>query len=107
MQAQDPPAPVFGDKSRAQLIAEAEGAHDLAVAGTGHPLTAGGPVERGDRVGGLRQRGELIDVITPELVLQEQRRCGAKRFVGGCRGEQQGHRVNSREERGVHRQRPA
>jgi hypothetical protein len=71
VQAQDPPAPVLGDKSRAQLVAEAEGAYDLAVAGTGGPLTAGGPVERGDRVGGLRQRGEFIDVLTPELVLQE------------------------------------
>jgi hypothetical protein len=70
-------------------------------------MTAGGAVKRGDRVGGLRQRGELIDVLTPELVLQEQWTCGAKRFVGGCRGEQQSHRVNGREERGVDRQHPA
>jgi hypothetical protein len=106
VQAQDAPAPGLGGQNRAQLVAEAEGAHDLAVAGAGGPPTAGGQVERGDRVGGLRQRGELVDVITSELVVQEQWCCGAKRFVGGCRGEQQGHRVNGREERRVHRQHP-
>src|SRR5215471_13363138 len=72
VQAQHSPAPVLCVERGTQLVAEAEGAHDLAVAGTGGPLTTGGPIERGDRVSGLRQRSKLIDIITPELVLQEQ-----------------------------------
>ena len=107
VQAQYAPAPVLCEERSTQLVAEAERAHDLAVAGTSGPLTPGGPIERGDRVSGTRQRGKLIDIIAPELVLQEQFLRCAQWFVGGCGGEQQGHRVNSREERCVHRQHPA
>ena len=87
VQAQHPPAGVAGDEGGAQLVAEAERAHHLPVAGAAGPLAASGPVERADRVGRLGQRDELVDVGAAVLVLQEQGRRGPQRVVRDGRGE--------------------
>jgi hypothetical protein len=64
------------------------------------------PVTERDGAPELRQRSELVDVVTPEVVLKKELCCGAERHVGAARGEQQGHRVDRREERGVYRHHP-
>ena len=107
VQADRAPALLAADEDRAQLIAQAERAHHLPVSGTVRPLAAGGPVERTDRIGRLRQCGELVDVPAAVLVVQEERRRSPQRFLGHGRGEQQGLRVDGAEERRVHRHDPA
>jgi hypothetical protein len=107
VQAHRAPALLAADKNRAQLVAQAERAHHLPVAGAVRPLAAGSPVERADLVGRFGQRSELVDVRAAVLVVQEERRRGPQRFLGHGRGEQLGLRVDGAEERRVHGHDPA
>jgi hypothetical protein len=107
VQAHRAPALIAADENRAQLVAQAERAHHLAVAGAVRPLAAGSPVERADLVGRFGQRDELVNVRAAVLVVQEKRRRGPQRFLGHGRGEQQGLRVDGAEERRIHRHDPA
>jgi len=98
VQAHRTPALVAADENRAQLVAQAQRAHHLPVAGAVRPLAAGGPVERTHGIGRLRQRGELVDVLATVLVVQEERRRGPQWLFAHGRGEQQGLRVDGAEE---------
>ena len=107
MQAQVAPAVAADDQRGAQLVAEPDRAHDVAVARAFAPPAAGGSVQRPHVPRGAHQLGERVDVAPAQLVVEEQRGHRDERVLAVGAGEEQGLRVGGREERRVDRHHPA
>jgi hypothetical protein len=101
VQAQVAPTLRAGDQCGAQLVAQAERSHDFAVPRAGWTVAPGRVVQRSDVPRRAGQRGEPVDVLAAELVVQEQPRRGVERILGVCAGEQQRLRIGGRDEGGV------
>ena len=107
VQAQVAPAVAADDQRGAQLVAEPDRAHDVAVARARAPRAAGGGVQRPHVPGRAHQLGEGVDVVPAQLVVEEQRGHRDERVLAVRAGEQQGLGVGGREERRVDRHRAA
>ena len=103
VQAQVAPAVAADDQRGAQLVAEPDRTHDVAVARARAPRAAGGGVQRPDVPGRAHQLGERVDVVPAQLVVEEQGRHRDQRVFAVRAGEQQGLGVSGGEERGVDR----
>ena len=71
VQAEQAPAGPGGHQGGAQLVAETVGAHGLAITTGQHPIALGGLVEPADRTARAGESAELIDVVDPELGVDE------------------------------------
>jgi glyoxylase-like metal-dependent hydrolase (beta-lactamase superfamily II) len=101
VEAHDAPGRRVDTQRGAQLVAEAEGRHDIAVARTAAAVVAGGIVERPDGLCGGGECRELVDVVLTEFVVDEHlRRTSEWLFLERVREEQR-RRVDAGKERRV------
>jgi hypothetical protein len=91
------PGDVVVDERGAELVAEAVGAPDLAVAPAAVEVVAGRRAQGGRRPGGAGERPERVEVVAAHLDLRHpRRRLGREAVLDDLAGRQ--------ERRGVHRE---
>ena len=105
VQAQVAPAVAADDQRGAQLVAEPDRAHDVAVARRSSPARLGWRCPATGRARARAPGRERVDVPAAQLVVEKQRGHRDERLLAVRAGEQQRLRIGGREERGVDRHR--